>query len=324
MIPLPKWPWVKITRVNRSRRIGRMVSGLALLVPILPAGAATVNEQLFPSPQDAVKALVVAVKNHDVKALRSIFGPTRQELISPDAVQASDEFKNFAQCLSEKTHLVQHSDSNFTLDIGPTAWPFPIPLVKQDGQWFFDTAAGEHEILARRIGRDEMGAINVCRTYVVAQREYAGQDRLGDGVPAYAQLLHSTPGKHDGLYWPSQPGEPQSPFGPLITEAHAEGYHQTGKMLNDEQAPYHGYYFKILTRQEKSAPGGAFSYLINGRMLAGYALVAWPAEWGNTGVMTFIINQQGIVYQKNLGPSTFDLANALTSYAPNDTWTAIR
>jgi hypothetical protein len=208
------------------------------------------------------------------------------------------------------------------LEIGADGWPFPIPLVKQDGQWFFDTAAGAEEILNRRIGMDEIGAINVCHSYVDAQREYASQDRMGDGVLAYAQFLRSTPGTHDGLFWPTnQPGEELSPLGPLIAQARVDGYHRTAKMLNDEQAPYHGYYFKILTRQGKHAPGDKYNYIINGRMIGGFALVAWPAEWGNTGVMTFIVNQQGNVYQKNLGIKTAKIAKAITTYDPDDTWT---
>jgi hypothetical protein len=228
----------------------------------------------------------------------------------------------FVQRLAKKTQLVNHSDSNVTLEIGADGWPFPIPLIKKDGQWFFDTAAGKEEILARRIGMDETGAMNVCNAYVEAQREYASQDRLGDGVLAYAQFLRSTPGTHDGLFWPTnQPGEELSPLGPLVAQARVEGYQRTAKMLNDEQAPYHGYYFKILTRQGKPAPGGKYNYIINGRMIAGFALVAWPAEWGNTGVMTFIVNQQGSVYQKNLGPKTVKIAKAITTYDPDDTWT---
>ena len=227
----------------------------------------------------------------------------------------------FVKRLAEKTRLVTLSVSNITLEIGLEGWPFPVPLVQQDGRWYFDTAAGAEEILARRIGRNELGAINVCIAYVDAQKEYQDQDRLGDGVPAYAQYLHSTPGKHDGLYWPVKPGEELSPLGPLIAQARVEGYHRTARMLNDEQAPYHGYYFKILTRQGKHAPGGKYNYLINGRLLAGFALVAWPAEWGNTGVMTFVVNQQGHVLQKNLGPKTVKIAQSMTTYDPDETWT---
>jgi hypothetical protein len=243
-------------------------------------------------------------------------------LISPDVVQATEEFKLFVQGLAEKTQLVNNSESNATLELGVDGWPFPIPLVKEGAQWHFDTAAGSEEILARRIGRNEMGALNVCNAYVVAQREYASEDRMGDGVLAYAQFLRSTPGTHDGLFWPTnQPGEELSPLGPLIAQARVEGYHRTATMLNDEQVPYHGYYFKILTRQGKHALSGKYNYIINGRMIAGFALVAWPAEWGNTGVMTFIVNQTGIVSQKNLGPKTANTAKAMTVYNPDLTWT---
>jgi hypothetical protein len=324
MILTQTLPLINPNRPSWLRRIWAFASGLglALLALTVPVRASAVDEQTFASPQEAVNALVVAAGNHDTNALHSIFGPEGHALISPDAVQATEGFKMFVQRLTLKTQLINNSDSNVTLEIGADNWPFPIPLVKQDGQWFFDTAAGKEEILARRIGMDETGAINVCNAYVEAQREYAGQDRLGDGVLAYAQFLRSTPGLHDGLFWPAnQPGEELSPLGPLVAQAHLEGYHRTAKMLNDRQAPYHGYYFKILTRQGKHAPGGRYNYLINGRMLAGFALVAWPAEWGNTGVMTFIVNQQGNVYQKNLGTGTAKIAGAMTTYDPDDTWT---
>jgi hypothetical protein len=292
--------------------------GLGLALPVCVSAA---GEQTFNSPNDAVNALVSAAANHDTNAIHLIFGPVGHELVSPDVVQATEDFKMFVQRLTEKTQLVNNSESNVTLELGADGWPFPIPLVKQGGQWFFDTAAGRQEILTRRIGRDETGAMNVCNAYVVAQREYASQDRMGDGVLAYAQFLRSTPGTHDGLFWPAKPGEDLSPLGPLVAQARVEGYQRTAKMLNDEQAPYHGYYFKILTRQGNQAPGGKYDYIINGRMIAGFALVAWPAEWGDTGVMTFIVNQQGKVYQKNLGPKTAKIARAMTVYDPDLTWT---
>jgi hypothetical protein len=293
--------------------------GLGLALPVC---AAAVEEQTFDSPNEAVSALVTAAQNDDTNAIHLIFGPAGHELISPDVVQATDEFKMFKERLAELTRLIPNSDSNATLELGVDGWPFPIPLVKQGAQWHFDSAAGKNEIFARRIGRDEMGAIDVCNAYVEAQREYASQDRMGDGVLAYAQFLRSTPGTHDGLFWPTnQPGEELSPLGPLIAQARVEGYHRAAKMLNDEQAPYHGYYFKILTSQGKHAPGGKFKYCINGRMIAGFALVAWPAEWGDTGVMTFIVNQQGKIYQKNLGSKTARIAKAMTIYDPDDTWT---
>jgi hypothetical protein len=327
MIPTPTLPLMKLNHLSWLRRIWSVAfgTGLALLALTLPVCAPAADKQTFAAPQEAVNALVAAAQNHDTNALHSIFGPAGHELISPDVVQATEEYKMFVQRLTEKTQLITNSDANVTLEIGADGWPFPIPLVKQDGQWFFDTAAGKEEILARRIGMNELGAINVCNAYVEAQREYAGQDRLGDGVLAYAQFLRSAPGTHDGLFWPTnQPGEELSPLGPLVAQARVEGYQRTAKMLNDELAPYHGYYFKILTRQGKHAPGGKYNYIINGRMIAGFALVAWPDEWGDTGVMTFIVNQQGKVFQKNLGPQTAKIARAITTYDPDDTWTPVK
>ena len=296
---------------------------LALALSVLSQNLWAADGEGFISSQDAVNALVTAAENHNTNALHAIFGPEGRQLVSPDAVQAATAYKTFVQRLTEKTQIVSTSDTSASLQIGNDAWPFPIPLVKQNGQWFFDTVAGKQEILNRRIGMDELGAINVCRTYVEAQREYASQDRMGDGVLAYAQYLLSTPGTHDGLYWPAQPGEPLSPLGPLIAAARGEGYRHTARMLNDQQAPYHGYYFKILTRQGKHAPGGKYNYVINGRMIAGFALVAWPAEWGNTGVMTFIVNQQGKVYQCNLGEKTDKIASHLKEFAPDSKWTLV-
>jgi hypothetical protein len=310
---------VKIPVLKWWHRALLAALGMGLALPVC---AATGEEQTFNSPNEAVNALVTAAQNNDTNAIHLIFGPAGHELISPDVVQATDEFKMFKERLTQKTQLITNSDSNATLELGADSWPFPIPLVKQDAQWHFDSAAGKDEIFARRIGRDEMGAIDVCNAYVEAQREYASQDRMGDGVLAYAQFLRSASGTHDGLFWPTnQPGEELSPFGPLIAQARVEGYHRAAKMLNDEQAPYHGYYFKILTGQGKHAPGGKFRYIINGRMIAGFALVAWPAEWADTGVMTFVVNQQGKVYQKNLGSKTAKVAKGMTLYDPDETWT---
>ena len=310
--PLPAW-----------RRAWIVVLELALGLPL---GVWAAGEQSFSSPEDAISALVAAARNNDTNAIHLIFGPVGHALISPDVVQATDEFKMFVQRLTEKTQLIRNSESNATLELGTDGWPFPIPLVKQGAEWNFDTAAGAEEILARRVGRDEMGAINVCHAYVDAQHEYASQDRMADGVLAYAQFLRSTPGTHDGLFWPAdQPGGTGvSPLGPLVAQARGEGYQHTAKMLNDEQAPYHGYYFKILTRQGRHAPGGKYNYLINGRMMAGFALVAWPAAWGNTGVMTFVVSQQDKVYQKNLAAKTVKTAEAMTTYDPDDSWTPVQ
>ena len=299
---------------------GFLLLGFLLAQPLRSFGA---GEETFDSPNAAVSALTAATANHDTNAMHAIFGPEGHKLVSPDVVQATQEFKRFAQRIQEKVQLATNADATVTLQIGADAWPFPIPLVNQGGHWAFDTDAGRSEILRRRIGQDELGAIDVCRAYVDAQREYASQDRLGDGVLAYAQFLHSSPGKHDGLYWPAKVDAPLSPLGPLVAAARGEGYHHPARMLNDGQAPYHGYYFKILTAQGKHAPGGKYNYLINGRMLAGFALVAWPAQWANTGVMTFIVNQQGTVYQCNLGEKTAHIAAAMTRYDPDDKWAPV-
>jgi hypothetical protein len=286
-----------------------------------PAGPAAPAQQ-FASPEEAVKALVAATKAGDHAALDAIFGPTLKELLSGDPKQDAIEFAMFAELVGQFSQLVQKADDRFVLNIGDQNWPFPIPLVKKDGTWFFDTAAGKDEIVNRRIGEDELVAIGVCQTYLAAQREYASEDRAGDGVLRFAQKFGSTPGQKDGLYWPAAPGEDPSPFGPLISEVHAEGY--GGKTAEGQPQPYHGYRFKILTAQGESAPGGAYDYVINGNMIAGFALVAYPEHWGESGVMTFIVNQWGKVYQRNLGDQSTELASALSDFNPDQDWTAVK
>ncbi|MHB8519245.1 MAG: DUF2950 domain-containing protein [Limisphaerales bacterium] len=299
---------------------GWVISALVLALPAcLWAGA----EQRFGSADLAMQALVTAAKAKDTNALHAIFGPAAHDLISADVVQATEEFKRFVDRLTEKAELVRQSDTKGMLELGADGWPFPIPLVQQGGQWFFDTAAGKEEVLNRRIGMNETGAIRVCRAYVQAQREYAGEDRNGDSVLEYAQRLRSTPGTHDGLYWPLREGDELSPLGPLIAQAHGEGYRRETRIMTDTQSPYHGYYFRTLTKQGKHAPGGKYNYVINGHMIGGFGLVAWPAAWGNSGVMTFIVNQQGKVYQKNLGPKTPVKAEKLATYDPDNTWVQV-
>lgn len=278
------------------------------------------GEQSFASADEAVNALVTAAKSKDTNALHAIFGPAAQDLVSADAVQASEVFDIFVRRLEEKVEKVPGTNSHIALRLGADGWPFPIPLVERNGKWFFDTEAGEQEILNRRIGMNELGAIQVIHAYVEAQREYAGTDRNGDGVLEYAQHLRSSPDKRDGLYWPATPGDDLSPLGPLIAAARKEGYRREHKILTEEPSPYHGYYFKILTHQGKHAVGGKYDYIINGHMIGGFALVAWPAEWGNTGVMTFIVNQKGQIYQKNLGPKTASTAEGMKAYDPDNSW----
>lgn len=326
MILRNKYLPMKACRSFVSCRASDGVPGFALtaLILLFAVSAFAAGEERFDSPDDAVKALTSAAEARDTNAMHAIFGPEAHELVSPDVVQKTAEYQAFVQRLTNKVDMLHESDSKVDLLLGEDAWPFAIPLVKEDGKWFFDTQAGKEEILNRRIGADELGAIVVCHSYVQAQREYATRVRNGDDILEYSQHLRSSPNTHDGLYWHAEAGEPLSPLGPLISEAHAEGYRHDTKIMTEEQSPYHGYYFKILTRQGKHAPGGKYNYIINGHMLAGFALVAWPAEWGNSGIMTFVVSKRGHVYQKNLGPKTVSIASAMTSYDPDSTWTLVR
>ncbi len=284
------------------------------------AAAAADAPRTFASPEEAVTALDAAVKAKDSEALRAIFGSAAKNFENPDRVQATNEFNTFATAMAETNHLVWESPTKVVLEVGNDGWPFPIPMVKQGAQWLFDTQAGKEEILNRRIGKNELRTLEVVRTYVEAQREYASVDRNGDQVLEYAQKLLSSEGLKDGLYWPPELDGEISPFGPLVADAQDQGYSPGRKAGKSAPAPFHGYYFKVLKRQGRNAPGGKYDYVINGRMIAGFALVAWPAEWGQSGVMTFIVNQQGRVYQKDLGPQTSRLAERMKTYDPDPTW----
>jgi len=276
--------------------------------------------QLFASPDEAVKALQSAVAAADLKALGVLFGPDVKQVISGDKVQDAAELASFAKIMKESCDLSKEGDSKIILNLGTENWPFPIPLVKQaDGQWHFDTLAGKEEIVNRRVGENELNAIAICHAYVAAQRQYASEDRDGSEVLKYAQKIKSTPGKKDGLYWDAPDNEEQSPFGPLIENSYDEGY---GKIKGAPE-PYHGYFFKILKTQGSAAPGGAYNYVINGNMIAGFALVAWPATFGQSGVMTFIVSHQGKVYQKSLGGNTSEIVRSMNSYDPDKTWTLV-
>jgi len=286
------------------------------------ADAPAPPQRLFATPDDAVKALLAATRDHDKPVLREIFGPHGRELVSGDKVADAREFADFAQALAQLCRLSPAGPDKMVLNIGAQDWPFPIPLVYQNGKWFFDTLAGKEEIINRRVGGNEITAIGVCRTYVEAQREYASQERDNSGVLKYAQKIKSTAGQKDGLFWEPAAGEDPSPFGPLVASARAEGYGPR-KPGEEGPRPFHGYLFRILTKQGAHAPGGAYDYVINGNMIAGFALVAYPVQWGDSGVMTFIVNQQGRVYQANLGPDTAAKAAALTEFDPDSTWTVL-
>jgi len=319
---------------RRQKALFRSSRGMVLIAALLVCAAfivawsmpimAAATQKLFSTPEDALKGLVEAVKIRDKAALDQIFGPSSKDLLSGDAVQDAAESEEFSKHVAEKTSLVKESDSKVIISIGNENWPFPIPLVKTNGQWFFDTEAGKEEILNRRIGEDEFTAILVCHTYVKAQREYVLKDWDGDGILAYAQKLRSDPGKKNGLFWRHAPGEPASPLGELVAQARMAGYKKEKSLFKEQPIPFHGYYFKTLTRQGKNAPGGKYNYIINGNMVGGFALVAFPSNWGKSGVMTFIVNQQGKVYQKNLGPDTLKMAQDVDTYDPDKTWTPVR
>jgi hypothetical protein len=310
---------MKLTRTLNGHPVvsALVVTGCFL---VFLATAQAEQEEKFAAPDDAVKAFTTAAAGKDTNALEVIFGPGLREMVSADPVQASNSLAHLSSRVSEKVTQVRQSDSFIGLELGADAWPFPIALVKQDGQWHFDTEGGKDEILNRRIGRNELNTIRVCHAYVEAQREYAGTDHTGSGVLEYAQHLRSTTGQHDGLYWHAAPGAEISPLGPLVAEARGKGYSHESKIMTEKQVPYQGYCFKILTRQGSHAPCGKYDYIIHGHMIAGCALVAWPAEWGNSGVMTFIINQQGKVYEKNLGPKTSEIAAKMKTYDPGPGW----
>lgn len=291
----------------------------------------------YSSPDDALQGLVSAAEDKNRSAMSKIFGPDYDKLLSGDSVEDDKDLSDFASAVEESAKLKKDSDTKYTVLVGKDNWPTPVPIVQKDGKWLFDTKAGLDEVVNRRIGENELSAIETCRAYAVAQWEYYTEgDWDHDSVAEYAQRFISTPGKHDGLFWETAEGEKPSPLGKLVAEARAEGYGPKSQTAGSGAAaatagetatprsPYHGYHFKILTAQGSHAPGGKYSYIINGNMIAGYALVAYPANWGGSGVMTFIINQQGRVYEKNLGPNTAKLAAALTSYDPDPSWKFVR
>ena len=318
------WPALLIVAVL-------LAAGLFAVAP--SARGQAPQQNTFASADDALQALVSATKARDRAALTKVFGPEYDQLLSGDEVEDAKDLDEFAVAVGESVQLQKNDDSKYTVTVGKENWPTPIPIRQSDGKWFFDTKAGLEELINRRVGEHEYSAITTCRAYAVAQWEYYTEsDWDHDGVAEYAQRLISNPGAHDGLYWETAEEDAPSPLGKLIAAAQAEGYGPNasaagaGKGGSEKEAPeidrapYHGYYFKILFRQGAHAPGGKYSYLINGNMIAGYALVAYPDKWGNSGVMTFIINQQGRVYQKNLGADTAKIAAAMSAYNPDPSW----
>jgi Protein of unknown function (DUF2950) len=310
---------------NQKRQLMRRFGFVIIVAVMMFAGfyqiafATEAEQKSFKSPEEAVNALSNAVKGNDTKALLSIFGPEGKELISSgDKVADETGREHFIKAYEEMNKLVKENDAKVILRVGKGDWPFPIPVIKKGENWFFDTMAGREEILNRRIGRNELNAIQVCLAYVDAQREYILKDRDEDKLLEYAQKFQSRKEKKNGLYWEAKEGEPQSPLGPLIAKAAGEGY--LGKKIIGRRKPYHGYHYKILKSQGKNARGGEYDYVVNGKMIGGFALVAYPDEYGNSGVMTFIVNQEGVVYEKNLGKETEKIARAMKKFDPDETW----
>jgi len=270
------------------------------------------GQKTFSSPEEASQALVAAAQSNDEKAMLEILGPDGKQIVSSgDETQDAENRANFVKRYQQMHRLVKEPDGTVIMYIGAENWPAPIPLVSKGNVWYFDTAAGKKEILYRRVGRNEMSAIRVCQELVAAQKEYYASQH------EYAQQIFSDAGQHNGLYWKVADGEPQSPIGPLVAAAVAEGY---VKGQAGPPTPYRGYLFHILTRQGKNAPGGAKSYIVNGKMTGGFAFVAYPAEYRSSGVMTFIVNHDGVVYEKDLGKKTESLGKALKAYNFDSTW----
>jgi len=301
--------------MNSLRQILLLATAFTLSVTIKAAQGA--EGTAFPSAQAGVDKFVAASRANDEAALDKILGPEGRDILhSGDAQADKNALGRFVAAYDAGHKLASAGPTKATLTVGSDEWPLPVPLVKDADGWRFDTAAGKEELLARRIGRNELITIEACKAFVDAQREYASSDR-GDGILDYAQRFVSTPGKKDGLYWPAKSGEPQSPLGPLFAKAQAAGY-APGKSSTPQ--PFNGYYFRILQGQGPAAKGGAYSYLAHGKMMGGFALIATPATYGVSGVMTFMVNQDGEVFQRDLGPETVSRAGQIKTFDPQPGW----
>lgn len=294
--------------VRRGARRARVLFAALLLTTLgFPAVA---QQKSYASPEALAQAFGEAVTNRDEQGLKALLGADFRQLIPP--VDA-DVRQRFLDAWSQSHSVVAEGDARAMLAVGDDGWTLPLPLVKGQAGWYFDTKAGAQEIQRRRIGRNELATMQVALAYCDAQKEYAAMDPNRDGVLDYARKFESSPGQRDGLYWPASEGEEPSPLGPLVAEARAKGA--------KKGEGYHGYRYKILTAQGAEAPGGATDYIVGGRMIGGFALAAWPVKYGDTGIMTFIVNHEGVVHEKDLGPGTEQLAGKLTRYNPDKTWT---
>jgi hypothetical protein len=298
-----------------------LLTALSCLIASVPLfGQAVSGQKTFASPLEAVNALVEAARSGDPALLVPLLGSQAADIISSgDLGVAKKVLADFVKAYGEKHSLSVEAQGFEFLQVGQGNWPFPFPIVRDGPVWYFDIERGNEEILDRRVGRNELGAIAVCEGYVQSQGDYASKGRDGDPQGIYAQRFLSTPGKQDGLYWPVSKGEPESPMGPLVASAALE---KSSQQPAGDPTPYYGYFYRILTAQGPDAPGGAKSYVVNGKLTEGFALIAYPAQYHSTGVMTFIVNQDGVVYQQDLGDQTGELASHITAYNPDNSWRA--
>jgi Protein of unknown function (DUF2950) len=317
--------------MKTTRWMAALVAGAAIAIaaggvqsqetkaaPAAKAAQKAAAQRTFATPEEAVKALAEAVRASDVEGLVAVIGPkSRSWLFTGDKVSDAAEWKDFLAAFDRKNAIVKQGDAKASLVIGDD-WPFPAPLVAKAGKWSFDADAGREEVMNRRVGRNELDTIQTLLAVVDAQREYATADADGNGLHDYAARIRSTPGKKDGLYWDAKPGEPASPLGPLMAKAVREGY--GAHVKSEKPAPYNGYYFRLLTSQGRNAPGGAYDYLLRGKLFGGFAIVAWPASYGNSGVKTFLVNHEGVVYEKDLGAATPEVAASMKRFDPDKTW----
>ena len=304
---------------KRSTCMRNCFAVIALVFALAISSEEALAQKTFSSAEEAVKGAVAAAKSNNQKELLAIFGARAKEILfSGDVVADEQRRAEFLAAYDEKNRLATEGEDTILI-VGKQDWPFPIPIVKKGQSWMFDADKGKEEILNRRIGENELSTIQSLLAIVDAEREYAMKDRDHNALLEYAQKFVSDPGKKNGLYWEANPGEPQSPLGPIMARVRREGY-----QVSATPAPYHGYYYRILTAQGKDAPGGAYGYLVKGRMIGGFAVVAYPAEYGNSGVMTFIVNHDGKVFQKNLGPNTASISKGMKEYNPDKSWTEVK
>jgi hypothetical protein len=302
-----------------SRAIG-MIALVSMLGAASIALAAEAKQKIYATPEEAVKELIASMKSGDVKAMMAVLGQGSKNIVqSGDAVADKAGRERFVKAYEEANRLEKSGDAKVVLSVGKDNWPLPIPIVKDAAGWRFDTQAAKEEILNRRIGRNELSAIQAVQAFVDAQREYYLRDPQNDKLLHYAQRIISAQGKRDGLYYPTKSGERPSPLGPLFAGARTVGY-EKGKDAAGKPVPYHGYHYRILKRQGPDAPGGAYDYVAQGKMIGGFALVAYPASYGNSGVMTFLVSHDGVVYEKDLGPETAATAQKITQFNPDKSW----